>query len=76
MKYKYIGTVKQLEEHGFRVSQLSTKTYVRDSEIEVVIFLDKTCFESGVFLANDPNRYMKQRYIQDLIDANLVEVVK
>ena len=76
MKYKYIGTEEQLIEYGFIKSVASNNTYIRIGEREVVIFLEKTCFERDVFLANEPNRYMKQRYIQDLIDDKLVEVIE
>jgi hypothetical protein len=65
MKYKYIGSEKQLVEHGFRL--------VLDNEIKAIKPTERS---SNVFVDNN-NKVMSWRKedIQDLIDAGLVEEI-
>ncbi len=100
MKYKYIGTVEQLEGHGFCENEwraVNKPIYVDEDGIYEAIKIvddvaitveDLTYYGEGCYV--EAYRFKKQKndihkrigeidpkpYIQDLIDANLVEVVK
>ena len=84
-KYKYIGTEEQLMEFGFEMQGFKEDGYSYfavkngDNEDSIFIPLNNVCLS--------PNRIIKFNlnyrdgenitpYIQDLIDANLVEVVE
>ena len=83
MKYKYIGTVKQLEEHGFDMEKVyhlihGNKSIDSNHDLYVVLTYGKFNSEEQdekIIQWNDDNCTDDIRpYIQDLIDAKLVEV--
>ena len=100
MKYKYIGTVEQLEEHGFYNNEwraINKPIYVDEDGIyeaikivdnvaitvEDLTYYGKDCFVEAYrfkLKRNDMHDIIGELdpkpYIQDLIDANLVEVIK
>ena len=65
MKYKYIGTVQMLYGFGYVEVNDDIIKYIKRTN-DYNVFIDK---EYMVHTWNDNN-------IQDLIDANLVEVIK
>jgi len=94
MKYKYIGTVKQLMEHGFYNNEWGKNNEpieVDENGIYEAIKIvgnvaitveDLTYYNSGIYVGaygiSKDNRNQDidiTPYIQDLIDANLVEVI-
>lgn len=79
MKYKYIGTEAQLIEHGFVVvkNQLPisyTKSVNETTGEELVIFMTSNFYKEMVFYYNISHDEILEEHIQDLIDANLIEV--
>ena len=80
MKYKYIGTVKQLEEHGFNVRHNYTLIhgirYIDDTHELYIVLETSLDYHKRLIEWNDNNTFDDiTPYIQDLIDANLVEVI-
>ena len=81
MKYKYIGTEEQLIEYGFEIDgqDLRFKCAVknRNHVDRLYISLGRLAIgETNIITFDDMNRDDEDitPYIQDLIDANLVEV--
>jgi len=88
MKYKYIGTEEQLIEHGFEMEHIKyrcddlvhgTKS-VDDSHVLYIILVYGSYTEfddedEKIVQWDDDNTDDITPYIQDLIDANLVEVI-
>ena len=83
MKYKYIGTEEQLIEHGFKMNHTGTlvhgSKYIDDTH-ELYIVLEWGNFPNYDLRIIEWNSYDCDveftPYIQDLIDANLVEVIE
>lgn len=82
MKYKYTGTEEQLIEHGFEISwgnsdyKYAVKSYPEHNAIYIA--LGKLAFgDVRMITFNFESRKASVKpYIQDLIDANLVEVIE
>jgi len=82
MKYKYIGTEEQLIEHGFEIhTHKIYMSYATRSDginyFNIFINLnEKSNYYKGIYFNDIDNTDDITPYIQDLIDANLVEVIK
>ena len=83
-RYKFIGTEAQLVEHGFEINGIepnkyADKNYANDLENSLYISLSEN-YKAEPYREVSWNLIDKKDditlYIQDLIDANLVEVVE
>lgn len=83
MKYKYIGTEEQLKEFGFNYSS-TFEVYYRwnkNQKYACKIFRKGVrdiymTIKTSKSLTNLETKRVKEQVIQDLIEANLVEVVE
>ena len=79
MKYKYIGTEEQLIEHGFIIRK-QYGVAIRKHKIDykkLFINLDMCdLYEQNIIQYNYNDNEINPSDIQDLIEANLVEVIK
>jgi hypothetical protein len=85
-RYKYTGTPEQLEEFGYEVTSDWASKEVAEDEDETIIELyipfetikDVWYFQAGMISFNCAGHDFKfdvKDYIQDLIEAGLVEVL-
>lgn len=83
-KYKYVGTEEQLVEKGFNYTGDDVPTIkcyekdVENREASVCVFLESRMFPIGLMMFSYDSMKFRdiEPYIQDLIDAKLVEVVE
>ena len=76
MKYKYIGTEEQLIEHGFVLVYTNVMLYERKGAKEIFVHFKSDLYVNRIIRPNSYDYLVVQEDIQDLIDANLVEVIK